>query len=270
MMNKTVPKTSVKASLNLFRRLAVALVLLFAAQGVWGAENSYIAYVWTDESSTDNTWTTPGNWKTVTVTVTTDDEGNITNTTQADLANPAPNYPGSDAKVIIPDGTTLTETVTNLTNYNVDDITINGTFNIIGDLTLAKINTASSGTLIVNGQLTNNSQYIAENLSIICNSLSMTGGLKVSEILVSGSTEIISTLWLVATNTTEDSAGITFGGNVTVDASGDQFVLAGKVNAKESKTVTIAVTHGLLNHFQEGGIEGQRGGLHQTVHLCIG
>ena len=42
MMNKSVPKTSVKAPLFKVRRLVLALVFLFVAQGVWGA-----TYYWT-------------------------------------------------------------------------------------------------------------------------------------------------------------------------------------------------------------------------------
>ena len=64
MMNKTVPKTSVKGPLNLFRRLAVALVLLFAAQGVWGETYYWVGGATNGEGQPDNSWSNANNWNT--------------------------------------------------------------------------------------------------------------------------------------------------------------------------------------------------------------
>ena len=55
-MNKSVHKTSVKASLFKARTLVLALILFFAAQGVWGQT----VYTWT--GAEDGNWSTPGNW----------------------------------------------------------------------------------------------------------------------------------------------------------------------------------------------------------------
>lgn len=56
-MNKSVPKTSVKAPLFKVRRLAVAFVLFFVMQAGWGQ------YYWTGAAG-DGKWSTSGNWNT--------------------------------------------------------------------------------------------------------------------------------------------------------------------------------------------------------------
>ena len=58
IMTQKVSKTSVKASLFTFRRLVLALVFLFAAQGVWGAD-----YYWVGGTEDhENDWNTLTNW----------------------------------------------------------------------------------------------------------------------------------------------------------------------------------------------------------------
>ena len=60
-MTQKVSKSSIKLSLFKFRRLVLALVFLFAAQGVWGATR-----IWTGNAG-DNNWNTAGNWTNNTV-----------------------------------------------------------------------------------------------------------------------------------------------------------------------------------------------------------
>ncbi len=117
MMTRKVSKASGRESLKLFRRLAVALVLLFAAQGVWG-----FTYIWTGTDG-NGEWNTPGNW-------TSRDGGT--------------SYPTTGDTVYIINGPTITltadTTIQNLKIANNDDtatldlanqtLTINGTLNL--------------------------------------------------------------------------------------------------------------------------------------------
>ena len=95
-MTQKVSKSSIRLSLFKLRRLAVALVLLFAVQGVWGE-----TYFWVggDGNWSDNThWNTQAN-------------GN---------GNTAPvGRPNEDDTVYITDGPEITITNTNGTPVNI-------------------------------------------------------------------------------------------------------------------------------------------------------
>ena len=234
-MTQKVSKSSINLSHFKFRRLVLALVFLFAAHGVWGE-----TYTWTGAENA--VITNLNNWKTAT-------------------EDPATSLPGNTDSVIIPSGCSYYPSITGAMVNNIASIKVDGQLTIGDDFTLAKIDADSSGTLIVNGKLTNSSQFIAENLSITCGSLELTDGLKGKKIVVNGSSEITSTSWLVAAG----SDGITFGDTVTVDASGGQFVLAGNVYA--STDISINVTSGMLNHVLEGGAYSAWDNNHITVDL---
>ena len=91
-MNKSVLKTSVKAPLFKVRRLVLALVFLFAAQGVWGE-----TYIWTGTAG-DNKWDTITNWKTVNITEQGTD--NAAYTVITDISNPATSAPSTTSDIV--------------------------------------------------------------------------------------------------------------------------------------------------------------------------
>ena len=115
MMTRKVSTSSIKPSLLWFRRLAVALVLLFAAQAGWGQTS----YIWTGNAG-DGSWGNAENW------------------------NPNSGVPGAGDTVYIIDGSTITlaanTTIQNLkiANDNATAIldlanhtlSINGTLNL--------------------------------------------------------------------------------------------------------------------------------------------
>ena len=155
MMTRKVSISSVKASLLWLRRLAAALILFFAAQGVWGQTT----YIWTGADVNDNNWSTAGNWRTVNI----DGNGNITN-----VANPATTVPGLDANDVayIIDNSTITLTG----NVTINRLRIANYANPAAAATLnLGTNTLSIGTLNLgngNNATTNNILQMRGDLSL--------------------------------------------------------------------------------------------------------
>ena len=284
-MTQKVSKSSIKVSLFKLRRLVLALVFLFAAQGVWGAECT-----WT--GAEDTTLMNPNNW-----------EPNIPNSGDTIIISVSPlgNYPSVDPSLI----------------DNIASVKIVGQLTLTGDFTLAKVDSDSSGTLIVNGKLINNSTNDVSSLAIQCTDFEVNGSLKCKSISMSSSSKIDGTLtiaddftlsnidtastgtlivkrtlnnssnfeaanlsvvfnsyqsdsgWLKCKKITIDGTdtpsisgapilvattgdGINFKKSVEVNASSGQCVLAGDVIA--TSDVTITVTDGFLNHVNEGSL----------------
>ena len=223
MMTQKVSKSSIRLSLFKLRRLVLALVFLFAAQGVWGQTT----YTWT---GTENAVITNlNNWKTAT-------------------EDPATSLPGNTDSVIIPSGCPYYPSITSVMVNNIASIKVDGQLTIEGDFTLSIIDAASEGTLIVTGTLTNSSNFLAEDLFVVFNSYqSDSGWLKCKKITIDGTGDSSISGSPILVSTTAD--GINFNKSVEIDASGGQCVLAGNVYA--SRNISINVTSGMLNHVKE-------------------
>ena len=258
-MTQKVSKSSVKASLLKFRRLVLALVFLFAAQGVWGE-----TYTWTGDYSTD--WNNEDNW-------------------EDSFGTSALNYPNStDDVVTIPSGCSDYPVITNGKSFSVKSLsietgasliinsngtltvedtptingslTVNGTFEINDDfIIVSNIQNSSSGTISVSGKLTNNTSISRSSLALQCQTLEVSANLECKSLSVSSTSSLTNTnasgvTYLVATG----DDGISFGGNVTANSAGTpvngaQFVLGGNVTA--TSPINLNVASGMLNHVEE-------------------
>ena len=151
-MTRKVSISSVKASLLWLRRLAAGLILLFAAQGVWG-----YTYNWQGIS---NDWSNLNNWYVY------------------ETGANATTLPGTADTIIIPVTGNNPEITGDVTinpgslSFGNDTvrILISGSLTLDGNFTLSNIDTDSTGTLIINQTLTNSSDFEAQNLSVVFNS----------------------------------------------------------------------------------------------------
>ena len=258
-MTQKVSKSSIKLSLSKFRRLVLALVFLFAAQGVWGAE-----YYWVGDYNTD--WNNEDNW-------------------EDSFGTSALNYPNStDDVVTIPSGCSDYPVITNGQSFSVKSLsielgasltinsngtltventpiingslTVNGTFEINDDfIIVSNIQNSSSGTISVGGKLTNDTSISRPSLALQCQTLEVSANLECKSMSVTGTSSLTNTntsgaTYLVATG----NDGISFGGNVTINSegipnNGAQFVLGGNVTA--TSAINLNIASGMLNHVKE-------------------
>lgn len=186
-------------------------------------------YIW---KGIDTTWTNNINWSTNAV-------------------------PDSTASVIIPKTTnqpSASESDISSTKVKSISLSAGSELTITANYTLSDANlfiAPESGTakIIISGKLTiptskdfNNEKFIIE-----AGTLETNAGLKAASITVNGTTVLNSTTtYLVGTT----SDGITFGGDVTVNAPGISGIpVAG--NVKTSSAINVTVESGVLNHINE-------------------
>lgn len=201
-------------------------------------------FVWT--GATNSNWSTASNWL---------------NGTAPSSASDNISIPNVATKPLIASGDTVDITASKLTIVNGADITVNGTLNLTGDLDLASIiNTTSSGTLSVSGELSNSANFSAPGLELTCGTLAATHNLSCEGLSVSGAAAFTSDSNL--TLTTSGSSTLSFGGAFSQSGSGNLSVTSGG-----AVTFADSVTTGNLNITASGNINFT--GTVQTDNLTI-
>lgn len=202
------------------------------------------SFVWTGTTGTD--WSTGSNWI----------GGTAPSAATATIV-----IPNVTNKPVIDSADTVTIDSTKLTVDSGADLTVNGTLNFTGDLDLASIiNTASSGTLSVSGELSNSADFSAAGLEISCGTLAATHNLSCEGLSVSGTAAFTSDLNL--TLTTSGSSALSFGDAFSQSGSGNLSVTSGG-----AVTFANSVTTGNLNITASGNINFT--GTVQTDNLTI-
>ena len=243
------------------QKLSISSTGFVSAKTVNKNDGTIVGTVYTQTDLTQNvwlgridaSWTNPFNWSLGKVPVAAD---------KLKISASATNAPVISTDVTIADTANLTvDTDADITIGSGGSLTLS-----TGDFDIHKINNTSEGTLVFSGVFTHeSSQYRAPNLVIQCDgNLTVSKNLECKSISVAGTTTLDSTsgqAYLVST----DSAGISFGGDVTVNASGNQFVLGGNVSS--TGDVNINIESGMLNHVEETTSHNKTWGTNLTADL---
>lgn len=182
-------------------------------------------FVWTGASSND--WSTASNW--LNGTAPTSASNNIS-------------IPNVTTKPLITSGDTVAITASKLTIVNGADITVNGTLNITGDFALdSKIKSSSSGTIAVNGKLTNSAAaFSAANLTLSSTTLDASKNLSCKSLSVSGESSISGTSTITSTGSSL-SDGLTFGDKITQTSGSLSLISNGTVSLAGADVTTISI-----------------------------
>lgn len=181
-------------------------------------------FVWTGASS--NVWATDSNWLNGTAPSSASDNISIPNVT---------------TKPVITSGTVYI-TASKLTIVNGAYITVDGTLNITGAFSLdSKIDSTSSGTIAVNGKLTNSAAaFSATNLTLSSTTLDASKNLSCKSLNVSGESSISGTTTITSTGSGL-SDGLTFGDKITQTAGSLSLISNGTVSLAGADVTTISI-----------------------------